>query len=110
MPSIPERVAKGAALLDEKLPGWHDRIDLDQLRLSSPCNCILGQTWDGEVEHGDDPFFLHANRLFGRESGVHVEAAHGFNSVHSGRAAREEFGELTAEWRRIILARRGGAQ
>ena len=38
-----DRVARGAALLDEHLPGWTDEIDLDDLDLENPCLCVLGQ-------------------------------------------------------------------
>lgn len=36
-------VQKGAALLDVRLPGWADQIDLDTLELSNGCRCVLGQ-------------------------------------------------------------------
>ena len=110
--TIETRVAQGVALLDEQLPGWVDRIDLDTLNLASPCRCILGQTWDewSDPTDEDDRYFLHAHRLLGPAAGVVAEAEHGFNSVHYGRLMREEFAALTAEWRRVILARRGGAR
>src|SRR5690606_6748890 len=38
-----DRVQKGAAFLDEILPGWHQIIDLDTLNLASGCKCICGQ-------------------------------------------------------------------
>ena len=37
------RVEKGAALLDEKLPGWESNIDLDRLQLADTNECVLGQ-------------------------------------------------------------------
>ncbi len=48
MPLVPapERVAAGAQLLDEKIPGWYKRINLDTLNLSNPTNCICGQLSD----------------------------------------------------------------
>jgi hypothetical protein len=36
-------VAKGAALLDDKQPGWAHQIDLTVLHLSSGEECVLGQ-------------------------------------------------------------------
>jgi hypothetical protein len=39
------RVKRGAALLDEKRPGWAGEIVLDRLAMNS-CNCILGQLYD----------------------------------------------------------------
>lgn len=38
-----ERVLLGAKLLDERIPGWADRIDLDEFWMSSSCQCVLGQ-------------------------------------------------------------------
>lgn len=38
-------VAKGAALLDEVMPGWADRIDLDTLAFPSCDHCVLGQLY-----------------------------------------------------------------
>lgn len=37
------RVRRGAALLDERLPGWADRIDLDRLNMRHCGRCVLGQ-------------------------------------------------------------------
>lgn len=38
-----ERVAKGAAHLDQVRPGWERRIDTGTLTLHDPCGCIVGQ-------------------------------------------------------------------
>lgn len=38
-----DAVARGMALLDEKVPGWRKRIDLSTLDLSDPSFCIAGQ-------------------------------------------------------------------
>lgn len=39
------RAEAGAQLLDEKHPGWHQLIDLDQLKMASYRRCILGQLY-----------------------------------------------------------------
>lgn len=101
--TIPERVAKGAALLDEKLPGWVDRIDLDRLNVQSGCDCILGQEFSGSATE-DAPGFVIG--LFGLFGGELTEAMlHGF-TIGGGY---DTFPALTREWRRVILARRGQA-
>jgi hypothetical protein len=41
--TIESRVAKGAAWLDKVRPSWFTDIDIDELRLSSGCHCVLGQ-------------------------------------------------------------------
>lgn len=43
--SAAERVARGAAMLDEKRPGWAAEIDLSVLELAYPCHCVLGQLY-----------------------------------------------------------------
>jgi hypothetical protein len=40
-----ERVERGAAWLDEKVPEWYLRIDVAALDLSDTCRCVLGQLW-----------------------------------------------------------------
>jgi hypothetical protein len=61
------RVKRGAALLDEKRPGWAGEIVLDRLAMNSCFNCILGQLYDsyfagldamqGEVRYGSEGGF-----------------------------------------------------
>lgn len=45
------RVEKGAALLDERCPGWFKRIDIAQLALASCSRCVVGQLY-GEFVNG----------------------------------------------------------
>ena len=42
-----QRVARGAAHLDVVRPGWHDRIDVGTLELSSCIRCVVGQLGNG---------------------------------------------------------------
>ena len=44
-----ERVQRGALLLDEKIPGWYAKINLDRLDLENTENCVLGQVFDEPV-------------------------------------------------------------
>lgn len=107
--NIATRVARGAALLDEKLPGWVDMIDLDRLDIRSPCRCVLGQTWHDKESRA--PFFRHSAALFGEDDNQFSnEIKHGFNGGDDERFGNvEEYDALTDEWRRVILARRGEA-
>lgn len=41
------RVARGAAWLDEKYPGWYSKIDLSVLDISDCYQCVLGQVYTG---------------------------------------------------------------
>lgn len=49
MSDIKERVARGAAWLDEKYPGWFLKIDLGTLDLSRCTQCVLGQVYTGVI-------------------------------------------------------------
>lgn len=37
------RVAAGAAFMDEYFPDWEDDIDINQLDIRNGCDCVLGQ-------------------------------------------------------------------
>lgn len=52
-----ERVAKGAALLDERRPGWALVIDLPTLDISDCDYCVLGQLM-GDYADGLDTLSL----------------------------------------------------
>lgn len=41
------RVGRGAALLDERSPGWFRRIDTDRLHIASSTQCVLAQLYTG---------------------------------------------------------------
>lgn len=55
--TIIERVARGAALLDERVPGWETKINVRELRLGSCVHCVLGQLFSG-FERGVDALGL----------------------------------------------------
>jgi hypothetical protein len=38
-----DAVARGVELLDEKVPGWRQKITLDKLAMSSCSRCVIGQ-------------------------------------------------------------------
>lgn len=123
--TIEQRVAAGAAWLDEQVPSWLDLIDLYTLRLDDGCRCILGQTFG---DYGlaplagapDEEFDEDEGRYFLGEIPDEYDAAAavlGFQSseVSASRPLKRpilqdvrdrEYGELTAEWKRLILSRR----
>lgn len=41
------RVVRGATLLDQKAPGWYNRINMFDLDIASCSRCILGQLYSG---------------------------------------------------------------
>jgi len=96
-PTIAERVAAGAALLDEREPGWAERLDLDRLDIMSSCDCVVGQ------RHGGYGAGLTALGLVEESSARDVEL--GF---HWG-ARFEDIDPLNAAWRALITERRAAA-
>jgi hypothetical protein len=97
MSDYAERVARGAALLDGRRPGWAEAVDLDELELSSCQYCVLGQLY------GD--FYAGRTALGLRES--EISAPYGFD-IYSTREGDEDFEALAEEWRKLIRARRTG--
>jgi hypothetical protein len=95
--SVAERVERGAALLDEKRPGWWREIDLDALDIRSGCDCIAGQLG------GYSETILEL--LPDEEGDEEGEIAHGFDAE-----ASPEFAPLTEAWRDLIQQRRESAQ
>lgn len=102
-PTIAERVAAGAAFLDQAEPGWRQHIDIDRLDLASPCRCVLGQLEIALHSEGPEDDGAFSDALF-RYGIAFEEWALGFNAGHEGRNV--EFPQLTAAWRELIQARR----
>ena len=96
--TIAERVAAGAAFLDEREPGWDKRIDLDKLSIGSGCNCVLGQLYQG---------FGLGLVATGLVDTIDQDVDLGFYWDDEG-TVREEVQDLTAAWQRLIAARRAG--
>lgn len=102
MSTVAERVAAGAAFLDEHEPGWVDLIDLGRLDLNHACNCVLGQAFADESEW--------ANRCY--DSGYDYARAR-FHLLRGGADLGfdtaddyEPYEPLAAEWKRVIAERR----
>ena len=86
-----ERVARGAAVLDEAVPGWDAHIDLAYLDMRHPSDCVLGQTFD--------------NATFGMTMlGLDDGAPYGFEL--NANEGDEAWRALDDAWRSLILNRR----
>lgn len=59
LPTLAERVAAGAALLDAHIPGWAGLVNLATLRLESCHDCVMGQLY-GYYGKGVDRLFAIA--------------------------------------------------
>jgi hypothetical protein len=126
--TITERVAAGAAVLDEHDPEWWkadvpNAIDLNKLDLRAGDSCVLGQrcpvavlanyygitvaddSEPDELASGDwqQAYHAYAMKLSGLVKHDHIADwghEHGFVSAGSG------WEYATAEWKRVIEARR----
>lgn len=117
MSTVAERVERGAALLDEKRPGWWQEIDLGTLDIRSTCGCILGQI--GSLL-GDDGYLtrfstgLDAVRLEvpqARDYGFEWDVDYGdATESEIDRLIDAECARLTEAWRDLIQRRRESAQ
>lgn len=94
--TIETRVARGAALMDAKRPGWDGRIDIKNLDLVSPCGCILGQEFDTPFLEG---YYVGLDELLNGSTALAIH--YGFTTEDGG----DEWDDLEKEWRRVILAR-----
>lgn len=106
-------VQRGAALLDEKLPGWADQIDLDTLQMADGCRCVLGQIGGREFNldalgwhEGYAPNYERLARLV--FTGYKDECAHGFNQLMDSKdhPIGPPFDDLQDAWKGEIVARR----
>lgn len=103
MATIAERVAAGAAFLDEHEPGWVDRIDVGPLNLGSGCRCVLGQLHPDE----DDPNLSYHEARVDLGIGPLEAEELGFDAeTDFGPRQNWEYDNLTAEWKRVITERR----
>lgn len=110
MSTIEERVARGAAMFDEKLPGWFKghRVDLRLLDLSRPCLCVVGQL----SPEGDFADAINAGWIdltFAAAYDYGLTAVRLEDRYISSGLANEIYRDLDNEWRRAITERRAAA-
>jgi hypothetical protein len=107
LPPLPTRAAAGAALLDQRWPGWHQLVDPDRLDLEDWRADVLGQLYG--------TFGAGVHKLTPGLSEVEVDAwtvAHGFDldntDLRPSVGPVHAYLALTDAWR-AQLARREGA-
>jgi len=91
LPKTIPRIERGAALLDDKVPGWQDKIDLATLDMSNCANCVVGQVY-GDYDLGLAELDGEAQRQPSR---------YGFAALPT-----EMFDTLTDKWRAFLERRR----
>jgi hypothetical protein len=102
MSTVAERVARGAELLDEKVPGWAERISVAELDLSSCSSCVIGQLFATEAFNGAGLW------PSGYDFGVQIIGVNGWESWYGFDrrfSDTEPWSELNDEWRRVIAER-----
>lgn len=123
MTNITERVILGAEFLDQSDPGWWREdvpraIDLDTLKLSDACSCVLGQRCPLEilnahrtVEWSAHPYEAYVAVLAesaGTDSIDEWASTHGF-MAREGAIDSPEWATLTHAWSDLITKRRKDA-
>jgi len=101
---ITERVKRGAALLDEKDPGWWGGIDLGKLDLRSKCDCVLGQLGAQRFGTTLHPYIDGLSEI-ARLSPLRAPD-YGFDTGIDPDNYEQEFAHLTEAWRDLITRRR----
>ena len=99
MATMTERVAAGAAWLDENQPGWWQRIDLATLDLASSCRCILGQLAPPEILN--DHRYPTWPAILDHFTLTDADVRLGFNVAPDGSS----WARLTREWAGLIERR-----
>ena len=107
-----DRVREGAALLDERRPGWRGAIDVERLDLGSCFNCVLGQLY-GQFGYGmltlldvDDDELTNTDRALARALGFIADSApYGWDTGSRATASvanREAELALREAWLEVI--------
>ena len=94
--ALPTPSRLGAMLLDERCPGWFERIDMATLDMSGACNCILGQLY-GSSESGCNALGVKNYRSFRPTYGFEASSIGGY---------MKNADALTREWCEHIEDRR----
>lgn len=94
---IPANVERGAAFLDERVPGWEEKLNLRTLNVSSTRGCVLGQLH--RKNRGDYAAYARGLETLGLSD---REAARlGFDIW-----GMQTFYRLTSGWKAMVLKRR----
>src|SRR5882757_5718389 len=106
---VSERVAAGVAWLDENVPGWPAKIDLDELDMGSPSCCVLGQVYGS---YWRSPLVSHVDCACEESSIECARECDGSAALPLGFAGDPwltNCGPCQAEWVRVITARTAAA-
>ena len=94
-----EQIEAGAKLLDEKVPGWVDKIDLEELDLGDCSDCAIGQVFP------DDDFSDALRDLLGIHSDEVHNLSHQYGFCIPPGGNWGDYSQLTQEWIEYIDGR-----
>lgn len=109
--TIASRVTAGIAFLDEKVPGWREKIDMNRLELNNSNNCILGQlfdngdanSWESGFDRGCEELSLQACYCCREEGTLYTATEFGFNiGPDDENHTYSAFDALQTEWERQL--------
>jgi hypothetical protein len=101
---IEQRVANGAAKLDEVKPDWYSLIDMDHLNMSYADQCILGQAFQGDGGYCNT---LERMAWADHDEGVFDGDTSEYAVLHGFDLDEEEWGgtnRTTNAWNELALA------
>lgn len=105
-----ERVALGVTFLDDTVPNWRDRVDLETFDITDPDNCIVGQVFlasdNVPTNHSGTPWMRGSWTLHDwvesrtDEEPDFLMADYGFEHERD----TVEYAELDVEWRKVLVS------
>lgn len=109
-----ERVARGVEWLDSNVPGWVDKVEINELNMGSSCRCVLGQVFGNDNEYEMTGYGyalatqnnLHPEHLgfdFSPEDVVEIEES------RNPRPLYGLYAPLQQEWERVIAERKANS-
>ena len=111
--SAAEAVKNGAALLDEKSPGWWQKIDISDFDITNCSSCICGQLaryeYDGVPNDWRryEKFVVYLGGAMDSDAiASDFEVAHGFFAPDN---EAWDWDQLDSEWTTLIQARQLGS-
>jgi hypothetical protein len=102
LPEIPQRIQKGATLLDQKLPNWHLQINLEHFHMNWCFSCIIGQLFTEGYIQGITSLGLNLTNIDDSQQ------EHGFEA-YGYEDTEKEYQQLTNAWLIEIVKRRQAA-
>jgi len=99
-----EEIKRGAALLDNKFPGWESKVNVKTLDMSKASLCLIRQVNPYyEVWHTEREILPLQEGT--AESLLHASAEHGFYVEDQGRFPEQAYAPLTQEWIQLLQER-----